>query len=158
MKIKYLRLLKRNPIVRAQGSEYFLRNEPLSNDEIKNLESSYNNGRDFPSSLKELLSIAGESCYVLEYGPFDSLEDMQQEARSWLIDDDRNLSITRPFFIIDVYNYGEKFLFVYLDEDEDPFVYQALLDKDPWIHKLGSTLSEYIESSVEIVLKGYNPF
>ncbi|MFC0514547.1 SMI1/KNR4 family protein [Mucilaginibacter angelicae] len=158
MEIKYLQLLGSNPVVKAPDSEHFFTNEPLSSTEIASLENLYNNGSSFPSSLRELLSIAGKSCYVLEYAAFESQEEMQQESRSWLIDDDRNLSITRPYFVLDVYNYGEKFLFVYLDEGEDPIVYQALLDEEPWINSLGSKLSEYVESSVKILMSGYNPF
>lgn len=161
MDIKYLQILVDNPRIKVPDAEAWWTNEPLDMQEIEALEVTYNGGLTFPTSLRELLYVAGGSCYVLDYAGFGSQNILQQKARSCLTMYGRNFSITRPYFVIDVYNYGDQFLFVYLDEGgSDPMVYQALLDEDedPWITSLGRTLSRYIESTTRTLLMGYNPF
>ncbi len=90
---------------------------------------------------------------------------MQQSARDGFTDFDRTgLSIERPFYVIDVYNAGDQFLFVYLDEGkDDPIVYEAVLEVNPysdrpWIHPLGKVLSAFLNFRLKKLLSGYNPF
>jgi len=130
-------------------------------EDIQSLEGEYNRGSPFPTSLRELLFLAGEDCYVLDYGLSDSPAEMQQAVRRWLIRTNR--SISGPFYAIDTYNGTGQFLFVYLNEGhEDPVVYEAVLydsnDGISWIHSLDKTLSEYINYNVLKVLSGGNPF
>ncbi|MCC2589769.1 hypothetical protein [Chryseobacterium sp. MFBS3-17] len=134
--------------------------EPIPLSEIQYLETKYNNGVIFPKALRELLFLAGEYCYVLDYNIYDSQEELQDEAREWL--QKYNRSISRPFFAIDVYNAGEQFLFVYLDEGDDPVVrsaYLPLRDDVQFITNLmNEKLSHYIKSSIDEIKQGFNPF
>lgn len=126
----------------------------------------YNNGLPFPIALKELLFLAGDNCYVLDYGSeTESQNDLQEWAREQMLEYDR--AIARPFYVLDIYNALDQFVFVYLDEGDDPRVYEGVYSGinetgiptiDGWIHELRPKLSDYINISVEQVLKGINPF
>lgn len=112
-------------------------------------------------ALRELLYLAGNYCYVLDNGVYDTQEEFQEGARSWL--NDWNRSITRPFFVISQHD-AEQFLFVYLDEDQnDPVVYVAVLPRTPphqveWINPLYTpNLSKFINLKMSMFLSGYNP-
>jgi len=138
---------------------------PISIEEIEALEHIYNNGRPFAPALRELLFLAGDDCYVLEYGLNNSQAEMQESSRKYMQTGERNRVIPRPFYVIDVYNAGDQFLFVYLDEEkDDPTVYEALIgyrDKielDQWIHPVKSPLSVFINSRIKCFLSGGNPF
>jgi|GEM_PF-2192051 len=160
MEIKYLIQLSNNPIVTSTLSSRVRKLEPLSTDQVVALEMSYNRGRPFPVVLRELLYIAGQNCYVLDYGPTDSQDDLQEWVReSLLADNDRQIS--GPFFAIDIYG-GDKFLFVYLDGGkDDPDVYEATPYDEPeatWINYVNSTLSNLINHRLVKVLNGYSPF
>ncbi|WP_419701259.1 hypothetical protein [Mucilaginibacter sp. NFX135] len=161
MTIKYLIQLNNYPSIIGFAITKTL--EPISMEEIISLENSYNNRHPFPIALRELLFLAGKYCYVLDYGLTESQQEMQEWARRGLTKYNRNLSISRPFFVIDIYNANDQFVFVYLDDGENPMVYEALLfelkpDEGPWIHSLGKRLSEYIDSGIAKLLKGINPF
>ena len=161
MHIEYLQILVDNPKIKVPNYDAWRYNEPIDITEIEVLERIYNNGLPFPKALRELLFIAGKRCYVLDYGLFDSQDEMQQGARRWLTAYGRNFNIERPFFVIDVYNAGGQFLFVYLDEEsESPMVYEALLSEseEPWIKRLGWNLSPFIRRLTNDLLNGYNPF
>ncbi|WP_417350482.1 hypothetical protein [Flavobacterium alkalisoli] len=135
-------------------------NEPISLTEIENPEQLYNNGKPFPKALKELLFLAGKFCYVLDYNIFETQQEMQDYVRELLEED--NILIQRPFFVIDVYNAGTQFLYIYLDEDDNPAVHEGLYYGDPhsveFTHLVTGSLSKYISSQIEIVKKGQNPF
>lgn len=160
MDIQYLKYLKENPAAYPNDPEYEARIKPIPLTEIEQLETKYNNGKLFPKALRELLFLAGEYCYVLDYNIFDSQEELQDEAREWL--QKYNRAINRPFFVIDAYNAGEQFLFVYLDEGNDPVVRQAYLpprnDVQFITNLVNETLSQYIKSSIDEVKQGINPF
>ncbi|WP_295793222.1 hypothetical protein [Mucilaginibacter sp.] len=158
MEIKYLAILKNNPAHKFENSDYVKRLEPLTEAEINELEILYNNGNIFPIALRELLFLAGNYCYVLDFGMNDTQQALQAVAKRDLIRYKK--SIERPFFAIDVYGGGGQFLFVYLDEgDEDPMVYEAdLFESHPWIHSLHETLSQLIKSLMIRFLNGQNPF
>jgi len=157
MEIQYLQYLRDNP-KGVPTATFSIESIPLS--EIEYLETKYNNNIVFPKALRELLFLAGGYCYVLSKNIYDSQEELQDEAREWL--QKYNRTISRPFFVIDAYNAGESFLFVYLDEGEDPLVRQAYLpprnDIQFITNLINQKLSQYIKSSVDEVKQGYNPF
>ena len=115
MDITYLKQLERT---RNKNSWI---NESISLEEIKQLEQIYNNNKPFPKALRELLFLAGNYCIVLDYGLNDTQQELQEFVRENMQEENR--IITRPFYAIDVYNAGDQFLFVYLDEGDDPEVY-----------------------------------
>ena len=169
MEIKYQTILKNNLIIKPAGamasdSGFLFTVKPLTIDEIVNLESKYNNGNPFPTSLRELLFLAGKDCHVLDYGLNDTQEEMQDEVRECLVEYGFNDLITRPFFVIDVHRGSSLFLFVYLDEEvNDPTVYQADLDKNlvsdySRIMSLEAKLSSFVNNRISELLNGYNPF
>lgn len=131
---------------------------PLS--EIQQLEQNWNNGKEFPIALRELLFLAGGDCYVLDKSIWESQQEMQVELRDMMQEEGHHFS--RPFYIIDNYG-GDQFCFVYLDEDqENPNVYQYTTDAidrgRPLDMRLGYTLKRMIEMGVEAVKDGRNPF
>jgi len=155
MEIEYLIYLKDNP-----SGNWSV--EPISLQEIVHLEKLYTNGNSFPKALKELLFLAGKYCYVLDYGVFESQQQMQDFVRSEMVDENR--VITRPFFAVDVYNSGDQFIFIYLDEGDDPPTYEAHLYHDPmrdggdWIWQVTPSLSALINHGIDRVKQGRNPF
>jgi hypothetical protein len=164
MEIKYLTLLRDNPIGNPSNPDFLRAIKPISLQEIAQLEQLYNDGGMFPKALKELLFLAGKSCYVLDYGRKETMAEMQEDVRRRMTAKSRILP--RPFFAIDVYNAGDQFLFVFLDEGDNPPTYEGLYYYDPevdsdypqWYHPLGVTLSELIEDGVNRVKQGRNPF
>lgn len=160
MEIQFLKYLQDNPAAYPNNPEYEARIMPISLAEIQQLEIKYNNGNAFPKALKELLFIAGKNCYVLDYNIFDNQEELQDAARNWL--QNYNKTINRKFFVIDAYNAGDQFLFIYLDEGDNPIVRQAYLPSRSDIQfitsLLNETLSQYIKSQIDDVKQGYNPF
>ncbi|WP_330441915.1 SMI1/KNR4 family protein [Flavobacterium sp. C4GT6] len=157
MKIEYLKELELNPYRHGDPD---MNNDPISLTEIENLERLYNNGKPFPKALKELLFLAGKYCYVLEYGAFDSQQEIQDYVRELLEED--NISIQRPFFVIDVYNAGSQFLYVYLDEGNNPAVYEGFhyfeINFNGYSHLTSSSLQKFIESQIGAVKQGGNAF
>jgi len=155
MNIEYLKELEKNPYRFGKPD---LNNEPISEIEIIHLEQLFNDGNTFPKAVRELLYLAGNYCYVLDYGDNDSQEELQEYVREKL--EFRSKVITRPFFVIDVYNVGTQCLFVYLDEGDNPPVYEGLYS-DPtqgWIKLISYSLSEYINTLIISVREGENPF
>lgn len=155
MEIKFLKDLKNNP--RKRNSEQFI-NEAIPETEITQLEVLYNNGSFFPKALKELLYLAGDYCYVLDYGMADNQQEMQEDVQERFIRYSK--SIARPFYVIDVFNGNSQFLFVYLDEGDDPAVYEARYSEsnDSWISLVSDKLSKYVSDLVKRVKEGRNPF
>jgi len=161
VEIKYLTLLRDNPIRVGFGEDKSIR--PMSLQEIGNLEHLYNNNNPFPLALKELLFLAGNYCYVLDYGIFPTRQEMQEFVRVRISRNNRQ--IIRPFFAVDVYNGGEQFIFVYLDEGDNPPTYEGHYYFDPstddgsdWITPVTSTLSGLIDHGINRVKQGQNPF
>ena len=66
----------------------------------------------------------------------------------------RNRTISRPFYAIDNY-YTEQFFFIYLDEGDNPKVYETIyeaggLDFLDWIYRLNpKSLSELINQRID---------
>jgi len=158
MEIKYLTQLKNNPSGNPTSLTYKKTIVPIPLEEITQLEVLFNNNNAFPVALKELLFLAGNYCYVLDMGTFNTQQDMQEYMRQRLNIDGK--VITRPFYIIDVYNATYQFLFVYLDEGDNPAVYEANYYKETpdWIHPVKNSLSGYIDALIQRVKDGDNPF
>ncbi|AZB10496.1 hypothetical protein EG344_17495 [Chryseobacterium sp. G0162] len=160
MNIEFLKYLQDNPAAKPGNIEYEGRIEPLSLSEIQQLEAIYNNGNIFPKALRELLFLAGKRCYVLTYNIFENQHELQEEPRLWL--QENNKIINRPFYVIEARNIEESFLFVYLDEGDDPVVRQAYLfdrsDMQFISSLLGKKLSQLIKYRIDIKKEGYNPF
>ena len=147
MNIVYLKKLKENSF----------QNESISIAEIQQLEQQYNSGNLFPKALRELLYLAGKYCIVLDFGVEDSQEHLQEYVRGKMIN--KGKTITRPFYVIDVYNAVDQFLFIYLDEGDNPGVFEGhYYENQDWITKVDDTLSMYIDDLVERVKEGRNPF
>lgn len=136
MQIKYLKLLRDNPAKHLPSSELYFPNEPMTIQEIEYLEQKYNNGKKFPKALRELLFLSGKGSYVndilfagnLEETP-NPQEEMNDTYREEMLDLNLGvLPITRPFYIIDSGEGSGTFLFVYLDEGDDPAVYASVTD------------------------------
>ncbi|KOP40284.1 hypothetical protein DBB36_14230 [Flavobacterium sp. WLB] len=158
MTIKYLQQLRDNPISYSKNNkELQFKIEGIPESEIQQLELTWNNGNLFPQVLKELLFLAGNFCYVCDYGPNDSQQEMQEWVREHL--EDSNRSINRPFYAFDVWG-GLNFLFIYLDEGDNPNVFQALpyCDDDDWIIPLTKTIQNIIEIGINRVKIGQNPY
>ncbi|MEO6149053.1 MAG: hypothetical protein ABIN95_11970 [Mucilaginibacter sp.] len=151
MEIKYLVSLRDNPT----WGPYI--NRGISMEGIMALEQQYNSGQPFPKTLRELLYLAGDLCNIFDYGTNATQQKLQQEAREMLIEENR--TINRPFYAIEVRD-GEIFMFVYLDESDDPMVHEAVtfLTDEHWNRNLEMTLSQFCDSSIEDVKRGENPF
>ena len=72
MTIDYLQKLRDIP---SDGTT----NRGISLLEITHLEQVFNNGNLFPKVLKEFLYLAGDYCYVMDTGSWDSIEEMNIE-------------------------------------------------------------------------------
>ncbi|MDG4654296.1 hypothetical protein [Chryseobacterium arthrosphaerae] len=160
MEIKILTYLKDNPAINPGNKEYEGRIEPMSSSEVQNHEEIYNNGKPFPEAVRELLFLAGKRCHVLSHNILD-INELQENPREWM--QENNKAINRPFYVIECWAYEESFLFVYLDETDDPIVRQAYLFCEdyniPFISNLsGHTLSEFINHRINLRKQGYNPF
>ena len=161
MNIEYQTKLRDFPSRNPDSPTYKGTIEPIPLDEIQILEQRYNNSNPFPKALRELLFLAGKYCYVLEYGTLDTQDEMQMHVRENMLDSNR--VITRPFYAVDIYNEGDQFLFIYLDEGEDPKVYEGAYynnsDFPDWIHPIAvKSLSDLIYQRIQQVQQGRNPF
>jgi len=164
MEIQYLTYLRDNPFGNPGSLSDKDPIEPMSLEEIEILEALYNNGNPFPKALKELLFLAGNSCYVLDKGIYPTQEKMQQFVRNRLIRAGKTIS--RPFYTIDIYNGPEQCIFVYLDESENPQTYGAYYfadDSSPnsspkFIEKIELSLTELINHRIDRNKVGRNPF
>jgi len=156
MEIKYLKDLRDNSTV--VSNTFNLKIEPMPETEIVELEKFWNHGNPFPTALRELLLLAGHRCYVVDYGIDETRHELQEFVREEMVD--HHKTIARPFFVIDVYNAATQFLFVYLDEDDDPAVHEGYYSHDAaiWITLISQNLSEYINSLINWKKSGQNPF
>ncbi|GAB2691377.1 hypothetical protein GCM10027037_13310 [Mucilaginibacter koreensis] len=150
---------------RASPKNSALTLEPLTLEQVEQLEQQYNGGKNFPAALRELLYLAGQYCYVVDTGLNETQQEMQEHVRALMIDPEYEYycSIPRPFYIFEVLDGGEQFQFVYLDENqEDPVIHVAELyenrDGNPWIKKLNFTLSQVINERVSRMLRGESPY
>lgn len=162
MEIVYLKNLQNNPKQYTNDTENQMEIQGLTIQEIEQLEQNWNNGSLFPKALRELLYLAGEFCYVLDYNVWEDQQDMQEMLRMYM--ERSGHSFSRPFFIVDNYGGGGagEFLFVYLDEDQnDPKVYSYTsdaIDRGRVLDRyLGYSLSHLINLGITAVKEGRNP-
>lgn len=157
MEIKYLEQLQKNPIPYPNEKEFSGEIKGISESEITNLEQLYNNGNHFPKVLKELLYLAGKSCYVIDWGPCDTQEKLQEFVREVI--QEENHIITRPFYVFD--STSGIYLFIYLDEGDNP-VYHVMDPYEPdnskWIKKWNKSIQQLVHDGVELVKEGLPPF
>lgn len=154
MKIQHLKKLKDYPYDDNLKNDDTLVNEGISLEEINSLEQNWNNGNKFPLILRELLFLAGNYCNVFDYGVFDSQEDFQQFAREDFAES--NKTISRPFFVLD-YNTGYNYLFIYLDEGDNPKIHVASPSHNSsnWIEYLSDyNIKTYSEYAIDCIRKG----
>ncbi len=157
MEIKYLVLLRENPIKNILDLNFLTL--PLSLEEVGQLELRYNNDYPFPIALKELLYLAGSYCHVLNYGDYETQQELQDFVRGRLLKEHH--PITRPYFVIELRKQSFEFLFVYLDEGNNPPVYKAHYDYErlrlnqvPEVEH--QSLSDLISSRIERFKDGSN--
>jgi len=124
-------------------------NEPLSFTEIQDLENDYNDGAEFPKVLRELLFLAGQSFHLLDHGLCENHQELQQCVRREL--EEEGLKIDRPFFAIDIYIGGEQFFFVYLDEGDNPPVYEAVIENQRvTIRDVNNSLAAFLTHLIQL--------
>ncbi|MDA3615835.1 hypothetical protein [Polluticaenibacter yanchengensis] len=157
MEIEYLKQLQNNPIPYPNEKEFNGEIKGISESKITYLEQLYNNGNPFPIVLKELLYLAGKSCYVIDWGPFVKQEELQQFVREVI--QEENHIITRPFYVFD--STSGIYLFIYLDEGDNPS-YHVMDPYEPdsskWIKKWNKTIQQLVNDGVELVKEGLTPF
>ncbi|KIO54546.1 SMI1/KNR4 family protein [Flavobacterium hibernum] len=158
MEINFLKYLRDNPSAYPYDKDYKATIQPISIEEIEHLEQLYNSGNPFPKVLKELLFLAGNDCYVCDYG----INETQQELQEWVREDmlENKRTISRPFYAFDVYG-GSQFLFIYLDDGYNPAIYEAhpYSNNDSWISRLSNlTIKNLVDNGIERIKRGENPF
>lgn len=119
-------------------------------NQLNQLEQLYNSGSLFPKALRELLLIGGNTCYALNHLWYKTQQEIQSSSREWLIE--YNTIIERPFFVIDVYNVGIPFYYIYLDEGENPTVYKTFIITNSdriSIESLDTNLTTYINNLID---------
>lgn len=157
MNIVYLKKLQENPKLEINESGDFSSIQGISEIEISQLEQLWNSGNSFPVVLKELLFLAGTNCYVFDYGITEDQNDMQEWVREQMTE--MNKIISRPFYAIDLYG-GDQFLFIYLDEGDNPDIYQASAYESGanWYRKTSNTIKSLSEKRIARVKEGLNPY
>lgn len=113
---------------------------------IEELELIYNNGISFPKALKELLFLGGDTSSLLNRIWYKTQQEAQTAAREWL--SQYNTNINKSFFVIETFNVGESFSFVYLNEEENPTVYRTYIPSNSstiMIKDLDIKLDTYIK-------------
>lgn len=151
MNIQYLKKIQTNPSLEINNSSYFSSIKRISETEIASLEQFYNNGNIFPKVLKELLFLAGSDCFVCDYGINKTQQDLQEWVREDMLENERTIS--RPFYAFDVYG-GSQFLFIYLDEGDNPEIYEAhpYSNENDWIKRLNNlTIKSLVDNGIERV-------
>ncbi len=158
MEIEILTYLRDNPAECPGDLEYEGKIVSMPFSEIQDHEVTYNNGLPFPKALRELLFLAGKRCYVLTHNVLD-VNELQEEPREWL--KENNKVIHHPFYVIEICDIAESFLFVHLDEDDDPIVRHAELYCEeynvPFISSL-CRLSAFINHRIDMKKKYHDPY
>lgn len=150
MEIEYLQKLEQYPARWPNDKSYKAEIKSLSLDDIMMLETTYNNGTPFPKALRELLYLAGDFCYLLEWNALSPEDEMYQISLQNSIAryiDNMGLNITRPSMGIDL-AYSGNFRIVYLDEGDDPIVY-AVDEKNNSLEPGEKTLSQLINHIIK---------
>ena len=153
MEIIYLKYLQANPRTLEPTGEMSIPDRPIPLSEIEQLEQLYNNGAPFPKALRELLFLAGDYCNVLEYGVYDTRQEIQEDFRDDLVR--LNKTLSRPYFVIECH-LGAVYSFVYLDEGDNPLLYYCNLyeDESEWLVTYNQTIPEYINDAIDRLKAG----
>ena len=145
MEIEYLTDLQNFSSTKYDGT--IITNKPISIEEILELEKQFNDGKLFPKALRELLFLAGGSCELLDYTIFK-----QKELQEFIIENlkEDGLEIKRPYYVLEAYDAGSRFYFVYLDEGDNPMVYMAKNDYEELeLIKIAATLSAFLSNLIK---------
>src|SRR5690606_25298312 len=165
MLIEYLNMLQNNPSLEINRSGQYSTISGISEAEIQQLEQQYNNGTPFPKALRELLFLAGNSCYVLEYG-YKETNNIQQELQEEALESIilYNRTFNRPFYVIESYDGAEIITLAFLDEGDNPMVYTVYLPElkydnaTAWCTSIGKNLKDFINTRIDKVKQGFTPF
>ncbi|PIF45059.1 hypothetical protein CLU96_2059 [Chryseobacterium sp. 52] len=152
MTVEYLKIFLKYPRIDEDI------NKGVPEKEIELLEQAYNNSKPFPKVLKELIFLAGNYCFAVDYSIYDSPFEMQDQERLELLELHK-LIIPRPFFFICLASYGLP-LFIFLDEGDNPSLNQ--LEENPipekYFRRVNGTLPELIKLRISNHLKGFSMF
>ncbi len=153
MIIEYLKELENNPTRGIFSNEGI-----IEITKIQKLEQDYNNGNPFPKVLKELLFLAGNYCGYLDFGSYDTQQELQNEERLELLNV-FGVTISRPHYFVDLVSPGNP-VFMYLDEGPNPLLYQ--INNNPtqsnYTRDVGGTLKDLIEERIQSYKEGHGPF
>ncbi|WP_295229169.1 hypothetical protein [uncultured Chryseobacterium sp.] len=124
MNIEYVTQIKENVKLRS-----FI-NKGFSIDKIKQIESKYNHGKEFPKAFREFLFLAGDF-NNFGFDDIDGIEALQKYAKEDM--EMAGQTVNRSFFAFDVLD--SMYSVILLDEiSEDPKVYLLM----PFLAKGGS--------------------
>lgn len=124
MTIEYVTQIKENVKLRS-----FI-NRGFSIDKIKQIESKYNHGKEFPKAFREFLFLAGDF-NNFGFDDIDGIEALQEYAKEDM--EMAGQTVNRSFFAFDVLD--SMYSVILLDEiNEDPKVYLLM----PFLAKGGS--------------------
>lgn len=100
----------------------------ISMERIIELENILNQGKPFPLVFREYLYLGGDFDTIGFNGPIDGLYDKMTKGYRLRLKERRNINLDRPIIVFDSFE-GESFMFIYLDEGDDPQPWNASLDK-----------------------------
>lgn len=165
MEIEYLRSMQENPQPQKGGSKM----RGYSIQQIEAIEQEINNGNEFPKSFREYLFLGGsyDALGFNTIGPFDNHEEQFTDMKIYFDKklEDADIKMERPFVIFDHLD-GECFMFIYLDEGDDPQPWNLGVHPD-YRDEDGSiifevtnmkTFSQLINDMVERTLEGHGGF
>ncbi len=136
--------------------------EGNSIEEILQYENKFNEGENLPKSLKEYLFISGKFCplgFDVVDGDYIGLREYYDKRLA-----ERGIEMERPFMIFDNFE-GDSFMFIYLDEGDDPQPWNCSVHEDydseegEMIWKVPHpTFSDLVNTLVDRALKGLQPW
>ncbi|GFD75530.1 MULTISPECIES: SMI1/KNR4 family protein [Tenacibaculum] len=149
MDIKYLKKLVENKKIGVREIR------GVSEEEIDKVEKKFK--IKFPQAYREFLFLAGDYCGAL---PLYDTADLETLASDWHQEimketmEEFGTKIKRPFWLYAESNGCEQFVFFYLDEGDDPYIYVVDYDHNnnfetQKIVKSKNTFSKGIEGAIE---------
>jgi len=162
MEIEFLQKMKENPKPHKRLS----RDRGLSIEKIEELELEINDGNPFPKAYREYLYLGGDYNSLglsIAFEDSESWEDIPAIKRVAEIEMKKEgLSIDRSYIILHYYD-DDNFIFIYLDEGDNPQPYAMVLNPlNNMDHifpiKRADSLSFFIDDLVNRTLKGLQPF
>lgn len=157
-------ILKKYNNNKTNIDKYRLQNpEGKTVEDIEELEQLFNQGNPFPKAFREYLFIGGKfNSLGIQDGTDGNIKGLHEFYKEKM--KQRGVSIERPFLIFDNFE-GESFMFIYLDEGNDPQPWNFSVNEDYddedngylWKTPFGS-FSEMIDYLVNNALKGLQPW